>query len=296
MLAHAEDWEGFRRAARCLLRAGVAPMCVHWRIADEVQGHLDLFGDIGGVLDARRSAQVDGEMGCAIGRETEREIDDEAAGQSIPAQGISASLRFPRRLLEALRLVMLHRAPERLHHIYHFLWRWQRAPALRSDPLDQGTKVINDYYREVRHDAHRMLGFVRFRLMAAQGGTALGVEEDEKGMRESREWRVAWHEPRHRVLRLVAPHFVRRFSKHRWAILTPDACVTWDTVHLVFHAGTTAVDAPQPDAGEALWLTYYANQFNAARCNPVALRRCMPTDYWKNLPEATLITALLARR
>ena len=64
--------------------------------------------------------------------------------------------------------------------------------------------------------------------------------------------------------------------------------------HLKFHAGAIAVNAPPPDTGEVFWLTYYANHFNAARRNPVALRRCMPVDYWKHLPETGLITALLA--
>ena len=302
VLAHAEDWAGFRRAARCLLRADVPPESIHWRIADEAQGHLDLYGRTGKFPDICQSARTDGRIGNGSGREmvneTEADVGDGADGPPLPADSGSACLRLPRRLLAALSLVMLHRAPERLHRLYRFLWRWQREPALRGDPLDPDMKAINDSYREVRHDAHRMLGFVRFRPLTAPGNMTIGAGEGGRRAQESpewKEWRIAWHEPRHRVLRLVAPHFVRRFPGQRWAILTPDACATWDTARLVFHAGATAAEAPPPDAGETLWLTYYANHFNASRRNPAALRRCMPADYWKNLPEAELVPALLTR-
>ncbi len=258
VLAHADDWTGFRRAARRLLRADMRPEDVRWRVADENQGELGLFAAA------------------------------ESSSERLPdlTEDAPSDLYLPRRLLDALRLVILHRAADRLERMYRLLWRWRREPAVRGDPLDADLRAINDYHRAVRRDAHRMLGFVRFRsLVAAAGETA---PQDA--------WRIAWHEPRHRVLRLTAPFFVRRFPNHRWAILTPDASVAWDTARLLFGAGARVADAPPPDAGEALWLVYYANHFNAGRRNPSALRRCLPPDYWKNLPEAGLIAPLLAER
>lgn len=270
MLAHADDWVGFRRAARRLLHAGVAPESIHWCFADDAQKSLDLFGGNDACSNLDLSLPI---------------MDD--------APEASSGVYLPRMLFHALSLVILHRAPDRLHCLYRFLWRWRHEPTLRNDPLDPDVKKINDYSREVWHDAHRMLGFVRFRLINTQRNTA--SEKFFPGSTENVS-RVAWYAPRHRILRLTAPFFAQRFSNHRWGILTPDASVLWDTRRLTFHPGVTAADMPPPDAGEALWLAYYANQFNAARRNPAALSRQMPKDYWKNLPEAGLIRFLLARR
>lgn len=50
---------------------------------------------------------------------------------------------------------------------------------------------------------------------------------------------------------------------------------------------------PPADAGEALWLTYYAHIFNPARLKVAAMRKEMPRRYWHNLPEAQLIAPLI---
>ena len=56
--------------------------------------------------------------------------------------------------------------------------------------------------------------------------------------------------------------------------------------------GAQRSDAPPPDAGEALWLTYYRHIFNPARLKLSMMKKEMPTRYWHNLPEAALITEL----
>jgi len=53
-------------------------------------------------------------------------------------------------------------------------------------------------------------------------------------------------------------------------------------------------DAPPPDAGEALWLTYYQNTFNPARLKLKMVQKEMPRHYWHNLPEAELIATMAA--
>ena len=78
----------------------------------------------------------------------------------------------------------------------------------------------------------------------------------------------------------------------RWAILTPDASVRWDGQQLHTGPGAQRSDAPPPDAGEALWLTYYRHIFNPARLKLTMMKKEMPTRYWHNLPEAALITEL----
>jgi uracil-DNA glycosylase family protein len=118
----------------------------------------------------------------------------------------------------------------------------------------------------------------------------------------------------------VAPFFVRRFTQMRWAILTPERSLHWEpppSVHLsalplegeappealalgattgtlTFGPGARREDAPPPDAGEALWLTYYSHIFNPARLKLAMMQKEMPRRYWRNLPEAELIAPLAA--
>ncbi len=91
-----------------------------------------------------------------------------------------------------------------------------------------------------------------------------------------------------------AEFFVRRFANMHWAILTPDACALWDKQSLHMLPGATADQASAPDAEEALWLTYYQFTFNPARLKEQAMLKEMPRRYWKNLPEAQLISGLVA--
>jgi DNA polymerase len=87
---------------------------------------------------------------------------------------------------------------------------------------------------------------------------------------------------------------MRRFARMHWAILTPGRCVEWDGAELRFGPGADRREKPPPDAGESLWLTYYAHIFNPARLKLAMMRREMPRRYWHNLPEAALIEPLSA--
>jgi DNA polymerase len=104
---------------------------------------------------------------------------------------------------------------------------------------------------------------------------------------------VAWFEPQHYIVDRVAPFFARRFAGMRWAILTPYRSAHWDGEVLAFGPGGLRADAPDDDAQEELWRTYYANIFNPARINPRMMRQEMPQKYWKLLPEAQLLPDLI---
>ena len=104
---------------------------------------------------------------------------------------------------------------------------------------------------------------------------------------------VAWFEPRHRIVRLTASFFERRFPSMRWSILTPDECVHWEGTELRFTDGVTRAAAPEEDELESFWLTYYASTFNPARVRVSAMRAEMPLHYWRNMPETRSIDALL---
>ena len=201
----------------------------------------------------------------------------EAGIQSSPTPStpLSSGVTVPPGFIELCETVALHRDEQRHDLMYRLLWRLRHEPQLRHDPLDADMLLARRMAHAVRRDMHKMRAFVRFR--------------EAGGMH------VAWYEPDNRIVRANAPWFRRRFAQMRWAILSPECSVQWDGEALHYAAGARREDAPPPDAGEALWLTYYRSIFNPARLKLDAMRKEMPRRYWKNLPEAALIAPLAAQ-
>lgn len=196
------------------------------------------------------------------------------------APDVAPPLRVPRHWAEPIEWALLHDDPHRFATLYALLWRLQHEPDLRHDPLDPGWLRLQQMAQAVRHDHHKMKAYVRFRPVPRAPPLA--------------PLHVAWFEPAHHVVERAAPFFVQRFAQLHWHILTPRRSVAWDGEQLQFAPGADPAQAPAADAGEALWLTYYAHIFNPARLKLDTMAREMPRRYWKNLPEATLIEPLAA--
>jgi len=184
----------------------------------------------------------------------------------------------PKAFVDLAQKAILHRSDERFALLYRLLWRLQDNPDLMHIASDPDVARVEGFSREVSRAAHKMKAFVRFRLASDEGGEAY----------------VAWFEPAHRVVEATAPFFVRRFASMRFSILTPDACAHWDLSDLAFTPGADPADAPNEDALEEYWRTYYASIFNPARLKVGAMQKEMPKRYWRNLPEAALIPELIA--
>ena len=90
-----------------------------------------------------------------------------------------------------------------------------------------------------------------------------------------------------------AAFFARRFGDMDWRILTPDVSAFFENGQLRFEEDHPRPDLPV-DASEALWVTYFRNIFNPARLKVQAMQSEMPKKYWKNMPEATAISELIA--
>ena len=184
----------------------------------------------------------------------------------------------PKAFVDVAREVILHRSADRFDLLYRILWRLRDEPDLMKVVSDRDIVDALDRVRNVSRASHKMKAFVRFRFV-----------EDENG-----ETAVAWFEPAHRVLEKTAPFFVNRFTTMRWSILTPDGSAFWDGASLAFGPPASAADAPDEDAVEEFWKTYYASTFNPARLKTKTMQGEMPKRYWKNLPEAALIPELVA--
>ena len=255
-LASETDWPGFRSEARALLARQIPPEDIEWHTQSSAE--VDLFAS----LDARRPAIGHG----------------------------SASAVVPPAFVRLCETVVMHQNPARFGLLYRLLWRLVHEPGLRNDPLDAERVRAQHMAQAVRREMHKMKAFVRFRPIAQGDGLP--------------PLHVAWFDPEHHIVEAVAPFFVRRFTQMHWAILTPQRSARWfpseDGVegatggHLDIGPGARREDAPPPDAGEALWLTYYEHIFNPARLKLAMMQKEMPRRYWQNLPEAALILPLAA--
>ena len=201
------------------------------------------------------------------------------AGDAIATSSSANTARVPKKFLELARAAACHGSDERWPLLYRLLWRITNGePRLLGDALDDDVARLSVMTKAVSRDAHKAKAFVRFRrIESADGG----------------EHYVAWHRPDHRILRLVAPFFSRRFSSMHWSILTPDESVTWDLQKLHYGPGVPAREAPPADELESLWRTYYGSIFNPARIKIKAMKREMPVRHWATLPETQIIADLL---
>lgn len=191
----------------------------------------------------------------------------------------AASFTVPNAFVEIAKIVACHRDPTRWVLLYRTLWRLLHGErSLLAITTDNDVYSLTQMQKSVTRDLHKMKAFVRFRKVLG----ANGVESY-----------IAWHRPDHYIVRLAAPFFARRFSGMNWSILTPDQSVTWDQSTLNFGPGVPANAAPEGDALEELWKTYYSSIFNPARVKVATMKREMPVRHWATLPETQMIDELL---
>lgn len=269
-LEHQTDLAGWRAAARRLIVDGVAPEDVTWSVvADDT-----LFAN-----DATTAAPE-------------------------PSVEPPAAFTVPRSFLERCAAAVLHRETDRFGFLYRVLWRLRREPGLMEIAVDADVVRLDAMVEAVRRDLHKMKAYVRFREVvvprveatagAPETSNADAAKATDAASATDDPWFVAWFEPSHYIVEAVAPFFTRRFTAMRWTILTPDRSASWDGETLAFGPGAHRTDAPDGDALEDLWRSYYASIFNPARLKLAAMQGHMPKKYWKNLPEAELIAPLAA--
>ncbi|KQN80765.1 DNA polymerase [Sphingomonas sp. Leaf67] len=131
-LAAADDFDGWRDAARSLAAQRVAPSEVVWQVGDLP---TDLFGD-------------------------EAIVDSNA-----PAP------RVPRAFIDLARTVAMHADPARFALLYAMLTRLIAEPRLIDDKADPAMRRLEEMAKAVRRDIHKMRAFLRFREMAEADDT-----------------------------------------------------------------------------------------------------------------------------
>lgn len=234
-----DDFDGWRAAARTLAATRVPADAVVWQIGDRP---TDLFG-----------------------------------GDAV-AVGKAPALKVPKDFVALASRAALHSDPERFSLLYALLLRVLDQPHVLRDRADRQLRRVEDLYRTIRRDMHKMRAFVRFREVSEGNGRRF----------------VAWFEPEHHIVRANAAFFVGRFANMRWSILTPLVSIHWDGATLSEGPPAQRRDAPDDDPVEGVWKAYYAAIFNPARLMTNAMLKEMPKKYWKNMPETALVSGLIA--
>ena len=197
----------------------------------------------------------------------------------LPEGNPAHAFNVPRAYGQLLRDAICHSASDRFALLYDTLWRIVHGQReLIANPADTTVARLNEYIRNVRRDIHKMHAFLRFRPRQLEGRTLF----------------VAWFKPQHYILRRAVPFFVDRFANMDWLIATPIGTAASSEGRLVF-----GPPAPRlPDESDAvldeLWSTYYRTTFNPARVRLKAMVKEMPRHYWSNMPETSLIPAMVA--
>ena len=122
-LAAADDFEGWRDAARDLAEAGVPASAVVWQVEGQ---DADLFGS-------------------------------EVARPAAPSSPV------PRAFVDVATNVVCHSDPERFALLYAMLLRLKADRHALDDEADPLIRRLHDLSRNVRRDIHKMHAFVRFR-------------------------------------------------------------------------------------------------------------------------------------
>jgi probable DNA metabolism protein len=328
-LPDAVDLTRFRSEARALLQQRIAPECVHWHVADAPEGDLFALPAAAQPSDFGSSNTTNICTSDRASAAAEAAVVSQAASATSTLRVPAFFLDLCRRVIlhrDSGRFGLLYRLLWRLAHepgLRHDpldvdrIQAEQMARAVRRD-MHKMTAFVR--FRTM-HPQVTDIGSEAVTQNASQAK----ISQLDSTEKPEHLLHIAWFEPQHHIVAAIAPFFVRRFTGMHWAILTPLASIEWIPTSLAPEATSNHADerrskearditppaarrrgrlllgppaerqdAPPADAGEALWLTYYANIFNPARLKLRMMQKEMPRRYWHNLPEAQLISTLSA--
>ena len=208
-------------------------------------------------------------------------FSDGADSAPPPAAQVGGpTVRISRKLMDMLQTAACCRVPNRWAFLYLVMWRWHQGEHDVLSAADPDGAKLHGMVKAVKREEHDMHAYIRFRERRPDAGAPQFV---------------AWFEPSHDVLPQVARHFSARMGRVTWMIATPEASVMWDGATL--HSTGPLMRGPEEieDAGEALWLTYYRSIFNPARLNADLMHGHIPSRFWKNLPEGSVVPDMVSQ-
>jgi uracil-DNA glycosylase len=191
---------------------------------------------------------------------------------------LQGSFNVSAKFVELAQSAILHRDPTRFALLYRLVWRLRSHHDLLNAATDPDVAQAIAMAKAVHRDQHRMQALVRFREIG----------------REQKSHYLAWFEPEHHIVEMTAPFFASRFADMPWSILTSDVCAHWDGHAVSITPGIAKAEASTEHRLEEVWRRTHANIFNPARLKVKAIPTERPKEYWRNLPEASIIKQLIA--
>ncbi|MCR4434297.1 MAG: TIGR03915 family putative DNA repair protein [Clostridiales bacterium] len=159
--------------------------------------------------------------------------------------------------------------------IYNYLrLGWSMGKEVDSCLADEQVLKVHSIVRKVVGERHRMLGFIRFKLLADN-------------------IYYAGFEPDYNIVGLLAPHFSARLPDQNWILhdVKRSLAVLYNkkrwTLTPFSHTGFISASDCAPDFQE-LWKQYFKRIAIPNRRNPKLQKRNMPVRYWKYLTEKQL--------
>ncbi len=156
--------------------------------------------------------------------------------------------------------------------VYHYLrFGWKVGPKVDLYLTDDRVFKVLDISRRVEHERHKMLGFVRFKLL--EGNIY-----------------YAPIKPDNNLVELLAPHFAERLSDQNWIIhdVRREVAALFNKKDW-FVSEFTLSRLPAVTSEEAdyqkLWKEFFNTIAIPSRKNPRLQRQLMPKRYWEYLTE-----------
>lgn len=145
------------------------------------------------------------------------------------------------------------------------------GPRVDENLANDVVRNIDNMYKKVSRERHRMLGLLRFKKV-------------ENGVLYARV------EPDHNVVGLIAPHFARRMRGEHWVIhdVGRNIGIIYDgeewTITDIDVSDSLLLREEEEDY-QNLWKTYFNAISIEGKTNPRLQRNHMPKRYWKHLVE-----------
>lgn len=189
-----------------------------------------------------------------------------------------------KRVYQAIREKISPTALEKAYHVY--LTETEESGMMIYEYVKLGFtmgRLVEDHLSDPRvlsvhktsqrvgFETHRMLGFLRFRLIGENTY-------------------YAPFQPDSNILALVAPHFTERLSDQNWMIhdLRRGIAAVWNQQEWVLtDLSSEVVPAPckTDEKYQALWKEFYHTIAISTRYNPKLQKQLMPARYWKYITE-----------
>lgn len=196
-------------------------------------------------------------------------VPTDAASAARVEKGLLA--RMDRSKVRDLMTILLAERQEADSALLHFIIRaFQVKPAFIHDPREPLVLELRTWRKKLRHEAHHMEAFVRFREHA--DGT----------------WRAVVA-PAYDVLPLIARHFRRRYADMHWRITDERRgyAIAFDgyAVHFVTDQVVPQEVVEKEAAFNVLWRTYFKHVDIPERRNLGLQMQRMPKRFWRYMLE-----------